>query len=249
MFLQPIQIDNTMRVADIVAKDYRTADVFRKHGIGYCCGGNWPVSVACEMQGVNPEVLRAELKNAIRTNLVSNYVDFSDCDTDFIIDYLINIHHKYLKRSLSLTHEMLSDFVTDHKRKFDYLEELENQFETLIHEINVSIQQEEDIVFPYIRHLAHAHKHNEPYAALLIKTLSKPLDSLVFNSHDIISGVIFSIRKLTSSYAPAEKMCISHRVILGKLKELDNDLMQHFYLEQSILFPRALAMEKELLAS
>jgi regulator of cell morphogenesis and NO signaling len=32
-----------------------------------------------------------------------------------------------------------------------------------------------------------------------------------------------------------------------KLLEIDNDLVQHMHLENDILFPRSIAMEKELL--
>jgi regulator of cell morphogenesis and NO signaling len=205
------------------------------------------MEMACEMQGINTEMLQAELEMAIRTNQVSNYVDFYDCDTDFVIDYIINVHHGYLGKSLSTIQEMLADFVKEHARKFNYLNELETQFETLVYELTASVKQQEEVIFPYIRHLVHAHKHKEPYAALLIKTLRKPLDNAMFNGHEIISGIIMSIRRLTNSYAPPEKVCISHKVVLAKLKELDNDLMQHLYLEQSILFPRIIAIEKELM--
>jgi regulator of cell morphogenesis and NO signaling len=38
-------------------------------------------------------------------------------------------------------------------------------------------------------------------------------------------------------------------VTFSKLHELDNDLVQHVHLENNILFPRSIAMEKELLES
>ena len=247
MFLQSIQLNEKSSVAEIVAGDYRTAEVFRKHGIGYCCGGKWPVDIACEMQGVDPKMLRAELEMATRTNQVSNQVDFSECDTDFIIDYIINVHHKYLKKSLPITQEMLVEFAREHVKKYHYLNELESKFDTLVHELKASVQLEEEVIFPYIRHLSHAYKHKEPYGTLLIKTLRKPLDGAMSDNHKAITDIILSMRKLTTSYAPPEKACTSHKVVLAKLKELDNDLMQHFYLEQSILFLRVITIENELL--
>ena len=248
MFLQPFQISRKSLVADIVAGDYRTAEVFRKHGIGYCCGGKWPMEIACEMQDINPVMLQAELELAVRTNQVSNHVDFAECDTEFILDYIINVHHRYLKKSLNTTQEMLADFANEHVKKFTYLNELEIQFDSLVQKLRYDVQQEEEVLFPYIRHLAHAKKHKEPYAALLIKTLRKPIEETMFSSDNSIEEIILSIRNLAGGYEPPEKVCISHKVVLAKLKELDNDLMQHLYLEQSVLFPRAMAFEKELLS-
>ena len=61
MFLQPFEISRQSLVADIVARDYRTADIFRKYGIGYCCGGKWPMEIACEMNGVNIDDLHIRI--------------------------------------------------------------------------------------------------------------------------------------------------------------------------------------------
>lgn len=30
---------NNTTVAELVANDYRTAEIFKKHGIDFCCGG------------------------------------------------------------------------------------------------------------------------------------------------------------------------------------------------------------------
>lgn len=248
LFLQPFEINKKLPVAEIVARDYRTAEVFRKHGIGYCCGGKWPMELACEMRGIDAEKLQAELETATRTIHVSSMLNFADWDMDFLLDYIINIHHRYLKNTLPETRKVLHEFTAEHIKKYPYLADLEKQFDGLTTELLPSIRREEEIIFPYIRHLAHAQRHKEPYAALLIRTLRKPVEETMFRGHHIVTDIILSIRKLTNTYTTPENVCISHKVVIAKLKELDNDLMQHLYLEHSVLFPRALAIEKELLA-
>ena len=248
MFLKTVEINNKSLVADIVAQDYRTADVFRRHGIGYCCGGKWPVDIACQMQGVDADKVQAELEVAVRTIHVSSQLDFADWDVDFLINYLINIHHRYIKKALPETRQLLNEFAREHIKKFPYLEELEKQFDLLAKQLLTSVQQEEEVIFPYLRQVAYAHKHKEPHAALFIRTLRKPVEATMFKGHENVTDIILSIRKLTNKYNTPENVCISHKVVIAKLKELDNDLMQHLYLEQSILFPRAMAIEKEVLS-
>lgn len=248
MFLQPFEINRKSLVADIVAKDYRTAEVFRKHGIGYCCGGKWPMEMACEMRGIDADKIHAELEAATRTIHVSNLIDFADWNIDFLIDYLINIHHRYLKKVLPETQQLLNEFVNEHIKKYPYLEELEKQFDLLIKQLLPSIQREEEVIFPYIRQIAHAHQHKEPYAALFVRTMRKPVEETMFKGHETVSEIILAIRTITNKYTTPENVCISHKVVIAKLKELDNDLMQHLYLEQSVLFPRAMAIEKEVLS-
>jgi regulator of cell morphogenesis and NO signaling len=248
MFLKPFEISRKSLVADIVAQDYRTAAVFRKHGIGYCCGGKWPMDMACEMQGVDAEKVQMELEASIRTIHVSNFTGFAEWDVDFMIDYIINIHHFYLKNTLTDTQQLLGNFSKEHSKKFTWLGELEKQYDLLIKQLSRCMHREEEVLFPYIRQIAHAHKGKEPYAALLVRTLRKPVEDTMYKGHETVAGIIFSIRKLTDSYASPENVCTSHKVVLAKLKELDNDLSQHLYLEQSILFPRAVAIEKEVLS-
>lgn len=249
MFLKTVEINNKSLVADIVAQDYRTVDVFRRHGIGYCCGGKWPLDIACEMQGVDAEKVRLELETATRTIQVSNRLDFTEWDVDFMIDYIINVHHRYLKVTLPETQQVLADFSKEHLKKFSWLADLELQFDLLIKQLMSAARQEEEVLFPYIRQIAHAHQSREPYAALLIRTLRKPVEDNMFKSHKTIAGIIMSIRDITNSYSTAENVCTSHKVVIAKLKELDIDISQHFYLEQSILFPRAIAIEKEVLGA
>jgi len=249
MFLKPFEINRKSLVSEIVAQDYRTAEVFRKHGIGYCCGGKWPMEIACQMSGVDADQLKAELEAVTRTIHVSNQLEFAEWDIDFLIDYIMNVHHRYLKKSLIPVKQVLSDFSAEHIKKYPWLAQLEKQFDSLARHLNVSMQREEEVLFPYIRQIAHAHKDKEPYAALLVRTLRKPVEDRMYKDHETIVGIIHSIREITGNYTVPENACTSHKVVAAKLKELDNDLSQHLYLEQSILFPRAVAIEKEVLSS
>lgn len=248
MYLQPFEIDRQSSAADIVAKDYRTAVVFRKHGIGYCCGGKWPMEMTCELQGINLEKLKQELEAAIRTIPVSNQLDFSNWSIDFIIDYIVNIHHQYLRQSLPETMQILNDFVEEHLKKFPWLAELLIKYDLLMKQLEPAMKREEEVLFPYIRQIAHAHKDKEPYAVLLIKTLRKPVEESMFNGHEMVTKIISSIRTITNQYNTPANVCANHKVVMAKLKELDNDLMHHLYLEQMVLFPKAITIEKEVLS-
>lgn len=247
MFLQPFEITRKSLVADIVTQDYRTAAIFRKHGIGYCCGGKWPIDMACEMKGVDADKVHMELEAATRIIHVSTQLNFAEWDIDFLINYLINIHHHYLKKSLPETQLMLREFANEHSKKFTYLVALEKQFQLLGQQLFPLMHTEEEVIFPYIRQLAHTYRNKEPFAALFIRTMRKPIEETMLKGHETVTDIILSIRKLTNQYNTPENVCISHKVVIAKLKELDNDLMQHLYLEQSVLFPRSMAIEKEVL--
>src|SRR4051812_6171986 len=98
--MQTNKFDGSSRVADIVAMDHRTADVFRKHGITYCCGGKYPLEMACKMHNLNEAEVQSELVEAMRTLSLPNTTDFKKWDANFLVDYLLNVHHHYLNKTL-----------------------------------------------------------------------------------------------------------------------------------------------------
>ena len=95
--------------------------------------------------------------------------------------------------------------------------------------------------------MLHAYESREPYAALLVRTLRKPVENMMAHEHKYIEKYLTAMREITNNYTPPPNSCITHRVAFFKLKELDNDVVQHMHLENNILFPKAIAMEKEIL--
>jgi regulator of cell morphogenesis and NO signaling len=241
------RIDGNSFVSDIVSNDYRTADVFRKYGIDFCCGGRWPLQIICETKGIDIAVIKKELEQAIRTICLPNTLKFDEWNIDFLTEYVINVHHVYLRKALPEAKEQLLNFMEGHQKKFPYLADLLHVFVELSKEMFPHLQQEETIIFPYIRQIAHAYNSKESYAGLLVRTLRKPVENVMQHEDESVNKSLWQMRRLTNNYSLPEGACISHKVTFLKLLEIDNDLVQHMHLENDILFPRAIAMEKELL--
>lgn len=234
-------------VTDIVLSDYRTADVFRRYGIDYCCGGKLPLSKACELKHVDIDQLCSELLMASHTITISNTLSFEEWDMDFLVDYIINVHHAYLRKNIPTLQQDLDRFIAGHRKKFPFLDEVQKIFNQLSHDILPHLRQEEEIIFPYIKQIAHAYHGKETYARLLVRTLRKPVEDVMHHEHQTLLRLLNRLRTLTNEYHLPTNACAANQVSFLKLKELDDDLSQHIYLENEVLFPRAIAMEKELL--
>jgi regulator of cell morphogenesis and NO signaling len=241
------RIDQNLIVSDIVSNDYRTADVFRKYGIDFCCGGKWPLKMVCETKNLDIAIVKKELEEAVRTIHLSNKLKFDEWDIDFLTDYIVNVHHQYLRKALPEAKDYLVSFTEGHRQKFPYLPDLLKIFVELSTEMFPHLQEEEGIIFPYIRQISHAYHSKESYAALLVRTLRKPVENVMHHEHESVSKSLCQMRQLTDHYTLPERACVSHKVTFSKLLEIDNDLVQHLHLENDILFPRAIELEKELL--
>ena len=247
MYHNVYKVEPSSFVTDIVTHDYRTADVFRKHNIDFCCGGKWPLDIVCQNKNLNTEDIIEELSKIIRQTASNAVLDFDYWDIDFLTDYILNVHHRYLKKALPEVKEQTTRFLDEHRKKFPELEELQSIINGFIKEIPPHMKREEEIFFPYIKQIHHAHKHRESYAKLLIRTLRKPIEEVMLKEHESTGSNLQRLRAVTHNYTPPAKACITHKVTFAKLKELDNDLVQHIHLESNILFPKAIAMEQELL--
>lgn len=249
LFLPAIEINPQSSAAEIVRQDYRTADVFRKYGIGYCCGGRWPLDTVCKTHDIGLTALTEELGKATRTLHLSPSLPFETWSIDFLTDYIINIHHHYLLTTIPALGESLRHFADEHTGKYPQYATICQHVANLEEEILPHLRHEEEVIFPYLRQVAHAYQAKDSFAGLLVKTLRKPIARIIDTEHEILAHTLYTFRELTDGYTPPAGACTSHRVILSRLKELDHDLVQHIYLENDILFPRIIRMEKELLGN
>jgi regulator of cell morphogenesis and NO signaling len=240
------KIDEKALVTEILMGDYRTADVFKKYNIDYCCGARWPLQTACEMRGLDVAIVKQELEEAVRAVQISTALPFDQWPLDFLTDYIIQVHHSYLRHTLPALETHLVHFIAEHRKKFTWLNELQQQFMRLHANIPLYMVQEEESIFPYIKQLNRAHASKDSLAGLYTRTLRKPVEKVMDQEHQLIADVLQRIRQLTDNYTLPANACRSHWVVFMKLRELDNDLVQHMHLERKILLPRLLQIESEL---
>ncbi|HEX4849459.1 MAG TPA: DUF542 domain-containing protein, partial [Puia sp.] len=239
MVYQLNHIEKQSFIPDIVNKDYRTAAVFRKYGIDFCCGAKLPLEMACTIRGLNPDSVKDDLEKVTRNLSVSNKLNFDEWGLGFLADYIVHIHHEYLRAILPEAMESIQLFAKGHQKKYNYVTELSDIFCKLANEMLIHIRKEEEVIFPYIRQIVHAYENKESYASLLVRTLSKPVEDKRMHDHEIIVKSLQRIRELTNNYEIPANACTSHKVNLLTLQEIDNDLIQHLHLENNILFPKA----------
>ncbi|RYY41322.1 MAG: hypothetical protein EOO08_02420 [Chitinophagaceae bacterium] len=234
-------------VSEIVRQDYRAADVFKKWGINYCCGGNLPLTDVCHLQGLDQAAIESDLDAARRQRALSPGIAFNEWPVPFLIDYIQLVHHAYVRSTGAALGRQLHDFVKGHLKKYPYLGEVEEAFDALLLKLGEHMQEEEEKAFPYFRQVHSAHANREAYGKLFIRTMGKPLKAFG-DDHRHVGPLLRRLRTLTAHYTFGEGACTNHQVLYHKLREFDEDLVQHMHLEHNVLFPRIQALEKELRA-
>jgi len=233
-------------ISQIVQSDYRTADVFKKHNINFCCGGQVSLQTTCMLGDHNYNRILNDLEEATRDIHLSNILQFDQWKIDFLIDYIMNVHHAYLYQAIPTLELALTSFMEGHKKKYPELTKIHELFLELSDVLLTHNRHEEEIIFPYIKQIDIAYRRKESYGNLFVRTLRKPLRN-VEEEHNVISGILKNIKENTNNYDFPNNACTNHQVLYHKLRELHEDLVQHKHLEINILFPKAIEIEQQLL--
>jgi regulator of cell morphogenesis and NO signaling len=238
---------STLTVRDIVNRDYRTADVFTKYGINFCSNGNMSLTEVCSQQHLDQSTIEADLQEASKRIHISNKLPFNEWPIEFLVDYVLYVHHGYIKQAGPVIAEQLKMVTVRHKMNYPELEQVNELFQDLLAELMEHLETEEEKIFPYIKQICNTYNRKEVYGKLFVRTLRKPLTEIVEKEYNRITACLKELRKLTNYYTSPSDACPKVQVIYHKLHDFDHDLVQHKHLENNILVPRALSMEKELL--
>jgi len=238
--------DFNKTVSDIVRLDFRTAEVFKKYGIDYCCSEGMSLLETCTSRNIDYNTILKDLELATRMISISSSLPFHQWKIDFLIDYIVNVHHAYMRIAIPDIEASLVSFMEDHQEAMPELYRLLILFRELSDLVIKHSRHEEEIIFPYIRQIEATHRRREVYGNLFVRTLRKPL-SHIEKEHESIASILSEIRSGTNGYACPANACASLDAIYHKLKEFHNDMIHHTHLEEDILFPRAVELERELL--
>lgn len=230
-------------VGQIVARDYRAAQVFRDFKLDFCCGGNKTIDEACADKGLDPKEIREALQ-ALDTNgeKEENYNSWS---LDFLIDYIINNHHEYSRRRLPEIGFYAKKVAKVHGPGRQELVQIYEEFTKLHAEMINHLDKEEEILFPYIMKLVEAERNDSKPDAPNFHTAANPV-AMMEQEHDEAGEAMAKIRRLSDDYTLPVDACATYTVLFESLEAFEKDLHKHVHLENNILFPKALEMEKRL---
>ncbi|NUM32831.1 MAG: iron-sulfur cluster repair di-iron protein [Bacteroidetes bacterium] len=232
-------------LGQIAAKDLRKALVFKKYGIDFCCGGKKTVKEACAEKGLDITQIEKELQETEKTSANSNNLPFNDWSIDFLSDYIVNTHHTYVRKNLPELVFYSNKVSRVHGDRHPELLRINQCVEEINAELNSHMQKEEIVLFPYIKQLVNSKNTNQPLEPSHFGTVKGPINMMEME-HEFVGKHYEEIKKLTVNYSLPADACMSYSMLYRLLQEFENDLNIHIHLENNILFPKAIELEKEL---
>jgi regulator of cell morphogenesis and NO signaling len=230
-------------LGQIAAKDLRKAQVFKKYGLDFCCGGKKTVQEACTEKGLDVTRIEQELAQAGKQK-ESRPIPYSDWELGFLADYIVNTHHSYVRKNLPDIRTYALKVMRVHGSRHPELKPVYELVEQINAELIAHMNIEERVLFPYIKALALVGQGGRLTEELPF-TAESPILKMEAE-HETVGKAMESIRKLTNDYSLPEDACASYSLLYRMLDEFEEDLHLHVHLENNILFPKTLELEKRL---
>jgi regulator of cell morphogenesis and NO signaling len=233
-------------IGQIAAKDIRKAEVFRRMGIDFCCGGKQTLKEAGEQAGVSEEHLQLALEEAVKSSPWASQ-DFTRWELDFLVDYIIQTHHKYVMENAGIISDLGQKVAQRHGKYHPELKKLVEGLSGFLRDMMAHMEKEEMILFPAIKQLVARERDPKLEAGLAAGLVSDAI-RMMQTEHEISGEDLKFFRKITHDYSLPEDACNSYSYLFEKIKGFESDLFQHIHLENNILFPAAAKLESKLSA-
>jgi regulator of cell morphogenesis and NO signaling len=218
--------------------------IFEQLGIDYCCGGNRTLEQTCHAADLHADhvldllAVADETARAAQTDRDWRIEPLSD-----LIAHIQDTHHKYVREEIARLSPLFDKVCSVHGENHPELLRMRVTFGGLAQEMTMHMIKEEMVLFPYIKRMEEAVIEKVPVVPAPFGSVQNPV-AMMMHEHDDAGKALRDMRQSSGNYTAPPEACISYQTLFKALAEFETDLHQHVHLENNILFPRAVEMER-----
>ncbi len=230
-------------VREIAIENPATVRVFESLGIDYCCGGRRSLGEACERANVPMAKVLELIETAGRDSDVPGQDKWAEASLTSLVEHIVTQHHGFVRQEVARLQPLLDKVNRKHGETHPELRSIQELFGALSQELTAHMFKEEQVLFPYIQKLEMASRGEGALPGACFGSVQMPIARMLAE-HDDAGALLVQIRALTGDYQAPQDACPSYRGLYHGLDEFERDLHRHIHLENNILFPRAVELER-----
>ena len=228
------------KIAELIEKNYVFASVLYYFGIEFYEYSEQTLEQVCRQRGLRVEQVVSSLEEAIQQPEVPN---MSALPVDIIIAYLKHTHYLFVKHKLPYIARLIQELKPSDLMHSPAAEDLKFIFPLYVEDFIRHIYREEDTLFSYILQLNAAIQGSFHPGKLFYMMEHNTIEEFAVE-HDCHDDEMQGIRALTKDYATTAQTSLILKVVYGELQAFEQNLKTHAHIEDEILFPKALMLEK-----
>lgn len=229
-------------IKQLVDENFVYAKILHYFGVNFYENREKTLKIVCAEHNIDEVVLDNFLKG-INTRTSFNKNQLSKYPIRLIIEYLKHSHQIFIKDKLTYILKLIN--AIDGKSKL--IDDLKFVLPMFVEDFIKHIYEEEDKLFVYIIKLETYLKNPNQLSNIEFVINQFHIQEFVIHHKDS-DQEMKGIRGITFNYDTNEIDDIHLKVILKELKHFDEVLTKHAIIENELLFPKAILLEKLLLA-
>jgi regulator of cell morphogenesis and NO signaling len=216
--------------------------VLDRFGIDYCCDRHQSLEEASRAAGISFDEITRCLAQAEHIDY-SPVTKWMDPPLSDLMKHIVDTHHVYCRQALERIGSLLNEVAQKHGKLHPELQHILSSFSTLSSGMTMHLLKEEQTLFPMIARIEEARARQQPLPRLPFGTIRNPITMMGYE-HDEAALPLRQIRQASHGYQAPADADSAYREAFEALKAFEQDMHQHVYLEDYILFPRVIALEK-----
>lgn len=232
------------KIKDLVAEHYVFASVLYYLGIEYYDFEEDSLEKVCKKKGLDCSNVIAEFELILENEEVDN-LKLLSLPTDLIIEYLKHAHFLFIKKDLPFLVKLINHLQSATQKYHPVQKELKDVFPLFVEDFVHHIYEEEDTLFDYILNLKKIEEGRINPSTFLYQHKAFNIQKFAMD-HEIHDDEMKGIRFIMEQFPPESEGELNFNVLLSELRRFENKLMVHAKIENEILFPKALMLEKQV---
>lgn len=233
-------------VRELALENPAATRIFETLGIDYCCGGNQSLEQACRTVNLPVQQVLDSLEMAEQIARAAQKVrDWQNESLAELVEHINSTHHNYTRDEIARLGPLFVKVCSVHGQNHPELVQIRTTFAGLAQELTMHMMKEEMVLFPYIIRMEEAVIQNELILPPPFGSVQNPV-SMMEQEHESAGNALRAIREASGGYIAPADACVSYQTLYKALADFEADLHQHIHLENNILFPRAVAMERRV---
>jgi regulator of cell morphogenesis and NO signaling len=242
-------MNNTLEqtVRQIATQNPRSIRAFETLGIDYCCGGNRTLADACAHAKVSVERAMELLDKGNRPDETSETAGldaWTSAQLRTLTGHIVQQHHRYVREETPRVEGLFGKVVARYGAAHPEIKQLSELFAAMTQELAAHMLKEEQVLFPYVERMEAARETHTPLPDAFFGSVSRPIAAMTAD-HDDAGALLARMRDLSGGYELPRGACPTYTALYHGLQEFERDLHRHVHLENNILFPRAIEMERQ----
>jgi regulator of cell morphogenesis and NO signaling len=237
---------NQRKISDLVGENYLYASVLHYFGIQFYDYSELTLSQVCQEKGICVEALINGLESAVQTD-DSEEIALVGYPIDLVVEYLKHAHYLFIKTRLPYITTLVSDLPEIKGKYHGIVKDLKFVFPLFVEDFIHHIHEEEDSLFRYVMLLKNVIVNTYNPSRVYYEMEKYSIQQHAIN-HDVHDDEMKGIRNITNDYHVDSEAPLHIKVVYAELKSFEKSLITHARIEDEILFPKALILEKEVKA-